>query len=191
MNKYKSKQLQEELNSLKKNSNLLSDDKLKENKEPISLNSSSEDSSTSEKSYISDESNLDSLAIKFPDKVQMHKADDDKAQFKLDFTKVNAKYSSSANNMKGKYNVNVVVQKKKEKQENKKVEKKNEDSDLDLIIEKLKNDLKNSNKTVKDLTSKLDKQKNLNKDMKKKDNKNQKYSSSRFLSYRNKIKNKT
>jgi len=162
-------QLQEELNMLRKNSNMASDDKeeIKEN----ATNRSSEDSEESDnKSDISDESNLYSLAIKFPDKVQMPKNEEpDKQMFKLDFAKVNAKYLSSANNMKGKITVNVPVQQKKNsKQEKKKTNNKNDDSDLDLIIEKLRNDLKNSNKTVKDLTSKLDKQKNLNKDMKQK-----------------------
>lgn len=160
------KQLQDELNNMKKSSNIPSEDKAKDNKEHLSCHSSSDDSSSSEISYFSDESNLDSVTIKFPDKVHMNKQEDDKAMFKLDFTKVNAKYNSAANNMKGKFNVNVVTQKKKDKQEKKKVDKKNEDSDLDMIIEKLRNDLKNSNKTVKDLTVKLDKQKNLNKDMK-------------------------
>jgi chromosome segregation ATPase len=94
---------------------------------------------------------------------------DEAGGFKLDFTKVVAKYNSTANNMKGKFSINVAAQKKKDNQKDKKKqEKKNEDNDLDLIIEKLRNDMKNSNKTVKDLSTKLEKQKNLNREMKQK-----------------------
>ena len=134
-------------------------------------NSSSKSDSSDEKSEISDESNY-SIAIKFPDKVKMPKSEDQTSTvFKLDFAKVNAKYESSVNNMKGKFDVeNInIPQNKKLKQEKKKNEKKNESEDnLDLIIEKLKNEMKNSNKTVKDLTSKFEKHKNTNNEMKQK-----------------------
>lgn len=97
----------------------------------------------------------------------MLKNEDPSAMFKLDFTKVNAKYQSSPNNMKGKLNLKAADQNKKIIKEKKKPAlKKNDDTDLDLIIKKLKNDMKNSSRSVLDLNGKLEKQKNLNKDMK-------------------------
>ena len=178
---------------MKKSSNT-NDDKTKETKENNNslLNSSMESEVNDNKSHLSDESNFDSLTIKFPDKVQMQKIEDPLAMFKLDFTKVHAKYQSSANNMKGKLNASVPAQNNKNKLEKKKpAQKKNEDNDLDLIIDKLKNDMKNSSKTVKDLNCKLDKQKNLNKDLKQKIvklNENLKMASTKIESLESQIK---
>ena len=148
----------------------MSEDKTKENKEnDNSLNNYSLESEVYDnKSQLSDESNLDSFTIKFPDKVKMQKNEIPAAMFKLDFTKVNEKYQSSVNNMKGKLNVNVLAQNNKKKLEKKKPVQKNDDNDLDLIIEKLKNDMKNSIIAVKDMNGKLEKHKNLNKDLKQK-----------------------
>jgi chromosome segregation ATPase len=105
----------------------------------------------------SSEGSIDSTQIQFPDKVKMNK--DDKSQAaknipKLDFSKVKEKYE--AEEVK-----KVVVADQKKKPLNK----------LEEQIEKLKNELKQANKTIDDLNTRLEKYRSLYKVVREKLNK--------------------
>jgi peptidoglycan hydrolase CwlO-like protein len=117
----------------------------KEGNRLLIIEEDNQDNNEEEEEYTDDAMSLESEVINFPDKVKI--PGNEKQQGgkipKLDFTKVTEKYQTEG----AKKTVNKEIKKPLNKNEE--------------IIDKLKNDLKQSQKTIDELNTKIDKYKNL------------------------------
>ena len=121
-------------------------EKEKEGNILLNIEEENQNNNEEEEEYTDDDAvSLESEVINFPDKVKIPGNEKQPGGIipKLDFTKVTEKYQSEGN-------------KKTVNKETKKPLNKNEE-----ILEKLKNDLKQAQKTIEELNTKIEKYKNL------------------------------